>query len=988
MSSELSMVKQLPSAQDITTVQQLEKRQSRSTESLPEDKEKVPAPASKDEDEETLFPWLKQQDGTVRSVFLVALGALVLGWWISSTVLQATRHRWIVQTFWAWFFVLVIAFRFIPTSIFSRPVEAVWMPLVQKPFFALPRIVRWAMGWLSLLSIVFGSAFGFKPTNVGMNYGDRAISVLGLFVFQFCFWVSSRNRSKIEWRTVIVGLFFQQVIALFVLKTDAGFKIFDWLAILASDVLHEGLVGAVFFFSSDVIADKWFFVNTLSVIIFFIAFLQMLYYLGVMQWVIKNFAWFFFKTMNVSGAEAVVAAASPFIGQGESACLVKPFVDYMTDSELHLTMTSVYINFGVPAQNLITASVMSIPASIAISKMRLPETDEPVTRGRVVVDRGEEKYPPANALHAFSKGAVFGLVVAGHILCNILTIISLVGMFNGLLTWIGRGFGFHHLTLQLILRYVFYPVAFFMGKYAYNLSFPLSHQSMSGGVPRAEILRVSELLATKLIENEFVAYLELRALQATPQALSTRGFTIASYALCGFANLGSLGFQIGVLSALAPSRAKAIAKLGMSAMLCGFISTMQAAGIAAFTPINVSRSFFLDGSPYYIGTEPVLSLPQVNLTQEILPFSVFTSNGTGTFGGADLSALVANWSAIDDVFNSSFLQAALIQSSGTGNMTLDGSSIAGYLSGQGTELLMLAGGVDALNVQTNFSVVELGAVNLTSGPYILARDATGAAAVYSPLLLHFDDTQSFFKSVTPLSDGSFTVVSATFDTDSSPWIGAPSRIHDLEKDKSIFPLAGVRVSVKDIYYLKGLRSSAGNRHYYTTYPPRNATGPAVQRLMQAGAHIVGTTKTVQFANGDRATADWVDYHASFVQRGDGNREPGGSSTGGGTSVSSADWLDVSIGSDTGGSIRIPAGNNGVYGIRPSVGAISLNDVVPLSVSISISYLSLQDAESCLDRTFSIRVVLWLGTLISFAHLGKRGIQDHSDRFLHFPNTSS
>ncbi|TFY83359.1 hypothetical protein EWM64_g647 [Hericium alpestre] len=276
------------------------------------------------------------------------------------------------------------------------------------------------------------------------------------------------------------------------------------------------------------------------------------------------------------------------------------------------------------------------------------------------------------------------------------------------------------------------------------------------------------------------------------------------------------------------------------------------------------------------------------------------------------------------------IKAALIQSSGSGNVTLDGSSIAGYLSGQGTELLMLAGGVGALNVRTNFSVVELGAVNLTSGPYILARDATGSAAVYSPLLLHFDDTQSFFKSVTPLSDGNFTVISATFDTDSSPWIGAPSRIHDLEKDKSVFPLAGVRVSVKDIYFLKGLRSSAGNRHYYTTYPPRNATGPAVQRLMQAGAHIVGTTKTVQFANGDRATADWVDYHASFVQRGDGNREPGGSSTGGGTSISSADWLDVSIGSDTGGSIRSPSGNNGVYGIRPSVGAISLDDVLPLS----------------------------------------------------------
>ncbi|TFY75493.1 hypothetical protein EWM64_g8520 [Hericium alpestre] len=522
MSSELPTLKQLPSTQDITTVQQIEKRRSRSTESFPEDKEKAPAPAIEGEDEHSSFPWLKQHEGTIR--------------------------------------------------IISRPVEAVWMPLVQKPFFALPRSVRLAMGWLALLGIVFGSAFGFKPAN-GTNYSDRAISVLGLFVFQFCFWVSSRNRSRIEWRTVIVGLFFQQVIALFVLKTDAGFKIFKWLAILASDFLEEGLVGAAFFFSADVIADNWFFVNTLSVIIFFIAFVQMMYYLGVMQWIIKNFAWFFLKTMNVSGAEAVVAAASPFIGQGESACLVKPFVDYMTDSELHLTMTSgfstiagsvltAYINLGVPAQNLITASVMSIPASIAISKIRLPETDEPVTRGRVIVDRGEEKYPPANALHAFSKGAVFGLLVAGQILCNVLTILSLVAMINGLLTWVGRGFGFHHLTLQLILRYVFYPVAFLLG------------------VPRAEILRVSELLATKLIENEFAAYLDLRALQATSEALSPRGYTIASYALCGFANLGSLGIQIGVLGALAPSRAKAIAKLGVSAMLCGFISTMQAAGIA------------------------------------------------------------------------------------------------------------------------------------------------------------------------------------------------------------------------------------------------------------------------------------------------------------------------------------------------------------------------------------------------------------------------
>ncbi|KAH9851424.1 H+/nucleoside cotransporter [Lenzites betulinus] len=467
----------------------------------------------------------------------------------------------------------VIAFRFIPTTVVSRPIAAVWVPCVQTPFFKLPSMVRLAMGWFALIAIIFGSAFGF-PLTGNTGYGDRAISVLGLFVFQFCFWATSKHRKHIPWPTVIVGLFSQQAIAMFVLKSGAGFSIFKWIAYLAADFLEQALAGAAFFFDQDTVDKHWFFVNTLSSIIFFIAFVQMMYYLGVMQWLIRGFAWFFFKIMNVSGAEAVVAAASPFIGQGESACLVKPYVDFMTESELHLTMTSgfstiagsvlsAYIGLGVPPQNLVTASVMSIPASIAISKMRVPEMDEPVTRGRVTVDRGDsDKNKPANALHAFSKGALFGLIVAGQILTNVLTVVSLVATINGLLTWIGKGFGIHALTLQLILRYVFYPVTFLIG------------------VPRNEILHVAELLATKLVANEFVGYLDLQAIMAGDNPLSERGYTIASYALCGFANLGSLGIQIGVLSALAPSRARIIARIAASAMICGFISTLQAAGIA------------------------------------------------------------------------------------------------------------------------------------------------------------------------------------------------------------------------------------------------------------------------------------------------------------------------------------------------------------------------------------------------------------------------
>ncbi|KAF8335977.1 Na+ dependent nucleoside transporter C-terminus-domain-containing protein [Cantharellus anzutake] len=509
-----------------------------------------------------------------RPFILAALALVILGWWISSTIVHATRHRWIVQTFWAWTFISIIAFRFIPNSIVTKPVAAVWYPLISDPFFSIPYYARLATGWLALIAVVFGSAFGFSLP-AGTHYGDRAISVLGLFAFQCFFYAISTNRSRIPWPTVIVGLFVQQIIALFVLKSDAGFKIFLWVATLAQDFLARAEPAAAFFFDEETIAKHWFFTNVLSAIIFFIAFVQMMYYFGVMQWFIGKFAWVFFKLMNISGAEAVVAAASPFIGQGESACLVRPYVDLMTPSELHLSMTSgfstiagsvfaAYVNLGVSPTTLITSSVMSIPASIAISKLRFPETDEPVTRGRIVVDRGAHnaRDAPVNALHAYSQGATFGLLVAGQILTNVLTILALVYMMDGLLTWIGKGFGIHNLTLDLIFGYVFCPLTFLMG------------------VPRGEIIRVSRLIGLKFVANEFVAYSKLSTIMASTDPLSERAFTVASYGLCGFGNLGSLGIQIGVLSALAPSRARVIAKIAPSALLCGFIATMQTAGIA------------------------------------------------------------------------------------------------------------------------------------------------------------------------------------------------------------------------------------------------------------------------------------------------------------------------------------------------------------------------------------------------------------------------
>ncbi|THU89972.1 hypothetical protein K435DRAFT_781400 [Dendrothele bispora CBS 962.96] len=508
-----------------------------------------------------------------RPQILFLFAALTLGWWISLLVLRPPGYGWVAQTVIAWFIILLIAFQYIPTGRAIVFIGRSWRTCVERPFYRLPRKVRLAIGWLALLGIIAGSVFGFEVDSAEI-YGQRAKSILGVFVFQAGFWATSQNRSQIPWPTVIVGLFLQQLIALFVFKTKAGFDIFHFIITAVIDFFSSTAAGQVFLFDQDTVDKHWFIVNVAASVLLFLGVVEVLYYLGVMQWVLKKLAWFFYKIMNISGAEAIVATASPVVGQGESACLVKPYMSTMTKSEIHQVLTSgystvsgsfipVYTSLGVPAQNLITSSVMSIPAAIAISKMRCPETDEPVTRGAVVLDRGPEDpaKAPVNIFHAFLKGATFGLFIVGQIVANTLVYLSLLSLINGLLTWIGRGFGIHELTLQLVLGYVFYPLPFLLG------------------VPNADILPVAKLLATKLVANELLAYQNLQALMESSTPLSARAYTITSYALCGFANLSSLSVQ-GVLLALAPNRSGIIVKVTVSALLCGYFATLQTAAIA------------------------------------------------------------------------------------------------------------------------------------------------------------------------------------------------------------------------------------------------------------------------------------------------------------------------------------------------------------------------------------------------------------------------
>ncbi|KAJ2032661.1 hypothetical protein GGI08_009246, partial [Coemansia sp. S2] len=291
-------------------------------------------------------------------------------------------------------------------------------------------------------------------------------------------------------------------------------------------------------------------------------------------WLLKRMGWFFYKVLDTSGAEAIVASASPFIGQSENTLLVKDYLEHMTNSELHACMTAgfatisgsvfqAYVALGVDAKSLITACIMSIPCSLALSKIRYPEREEPLTRGKVVLSKREKE---ANVLHAMGNGAATGVHLSLLILATIIGMVSLIYAINFLLTWLGQFIGIPDLTLELILGYIFYPLTWLLG------------------VPGKDVLSVSKLLGLKLVSNEFVAYSQLSGFSGSPairDTLSERSILIAEFSLAGFANTGSVAQVIAAIGSLAPSRKADVSRLAVSACLTGAIATMMTAAIVS-----------------------------------------------------------------------------------------------------------------------------------------------------------------------------------------------------------------------------------------------------------------------------------------------------------------------------------------------------------------------------------------------------------------------
>jgi concentrative nucleoside transporter, CNT family len=397
---------------------------------------------------------------------------------------------------------------------------------------------------------------------------ERAISALGILVFLGISYAFSVNRQAVRWRIVAWGLGLEFILALVILRTPWGLNVFKFLGDFVTTFLAFSDVGAKFVFGEN-FKDHFFAFQVLPTIIFFSAFISVLYYYGILQRVVNVVAWVMMKTLKTSGSESLSCAGNIFLGPTESALMVKPYIAKMTQSELHAVMTGgfatiaggvlgAYLSFGIPAEHLIAAFFMTAPTALVVSKILYPETEVSETVGKVKIDV-ETNY--VNVIDAATTGAIDGVKLAVNVGVMIIAFLGLLAAFNALLGWLGAFVGLQQLSLQWILSFVMAPVAWLMG------------------VPWADCRQVGALLGTKTILNEFIAFLDLKALIESGK-ISQRAVIIATYALCNFANIGSIGITIGGITGIAPNRQRDLARMGVRSMIGGLLAGFITACIA------------------------------------------------------------------------------------------------------------------------------------------------------------------------------------------------------------------------------------------------------------------------------------------------------------------------------------------------------------------------------------------------------------------------
>ncbi len=412
---------------------------------------------------------------------------------------------------------------------------------------------------------------------------DRFIGVLGILAVLLAAWLGSTDRKHIRWRTVAWGLGLQLTFAFLVLRFSFGQVVLEHAGSAINAMLANTQAGTVTLFGQLGLPNSGaygkllpgpnmgsvFAFQVLPTIIFISAFFALLYHIGVMQIVIRAFAWVMQKTMRISGAESLNVAASIFMGQTEAPLTIRPFLAGATNSELMTIMTSgmahvsggimaAYIAQGIEAKHLLAAVIMTSPGTILMAKMLVPETGKPATEGRVIMPKSEE-HKEENLIGAVARGTIDGGKLAMNVGIMLISFLALVSLLNGVMAWVHGGIVWFPASINQVLGFLFSPVAWLIG------------------VPWKDAPAIGNLLGTRMVLNEFIAYQQLGIQKA---ALLGRSFTIATFALCGFANLGSIGMQIGGIGALVPERRNELAKLGVRAMLAGTMANLISASIA------------------------------------------------------------------------------------------------------------------------------------------------------------------------------------------------------------------------------------------------------------------------------------------------------------------------------------------------------------------------------------------------------------------------
>nr|XP_006128088.1 sodium/nucleoside cotransporter 1-like isoform X6 [Pelodiscus sinensis] len=566
----------------------------------------------------------KAHDKVIRKIFLGLLCAAYLAYFIAACCLNFQRAlALVVITALVIFFV---AWDFIQ-KLYGDQLSRLLSPCL-KCFLKCWPWLRWVFCLAVLVGLVIWLALDTSKRP------EQLISFAGLCVFVLFLFACSKHHGAVAWRAVFWGLGLEFVLGVFIIRTNPGFEAFQWLGNQIQIFLSYTTAGSGFVFGENLIKEAFAF-QALPIVVFFSCVMSILYYTGLMQWLILKISWLMQITMGTTSTETLSVAGNIFVGQTEAPLLVLPYLADMTLSEVHAVMTGgfatiagsvmgAYMSFGIDPASLIAASVMAAPCALGMAKLVYPEVQESKFKSKegVKLSRGTEQ----NILEAASNGAAASVGLVANIAANLIAFLAVLKFINAALAWFGEMVNIKELSFQVICSYVLMPVAFLMG--ADWEDSPL----------------VAELLGIKIFLNEFVAYEQLSRYKKNrlagqeewsggrKQWISMRAETISTFALCGFANLSSIGIMLGGLTSMVPQRKSEFARIVLRALLTGACVSMLNACVAGI--LYVPRGEVTDCSAFLrAATFNTTSYDIYMCCRQLFANTVLSSNGTLSFTG-------------------------------------------------------------------------------------------------------------------------------------------------------------------------------------------------------------------------------------------------------------------------------------------------------------------------------------------------------------------